>query len=172
MAVRRRRDQGSIAALVVIVTVHRYVLTGITGSLAASAAGLPLVAALLPVAAYVLSIAVVSDTLLATTVYKARDPLAARLGDPAIAALPPLVYAGLGAAASPAYGRAYLPMAAGFILVSAAVAAHSASVALPGLPAAAVVLATVAAGLLAGPRLARLGAAALAPRAVVSLRAR
>jgi hypothetical protein len=172
MAVRRRREQGHIAALVVIITVHRYVFAGIAGSLAAAAVGLPLVAALLPGAAYLLSIVLVTDALLATAVHEARTPLAARLGDPEIAALPPLAYAGLGAAASPAYGRAYLPVAAGFILLAAAVAARSASVATPGLPAAAVVLGTVVAGLLAGPRLARLGAASLAPRAAVSLRAR
>ena len=169
MAVRRGAIRGPLAALGIA---HRDVALAIAGSLLAAVADLPLLAALLPGVGYLVAFLRAGDEQLAATVRSARGPLATRLGDPAVAALPPLAYASLGAAAAPAYGRLYLPVAAAAILLAGGVTAVSASVALPGLPGAVLVLGTVVTGLLAGPRLARLGAASLAPAATVALRAR
>ena len=168
MAVRRGAIRNPLAAIAIA---HRDVVLAITGSLIAAVAGLPLLAAFLPGVGYLVAFLRAGDDKLAVAVRSARGPLATRLGEPEAASLPPLAYASLGAAAAPAYGRLYLPVAAAAILLAGTVAAVSAAVALPGLPGALLVLATVGAGLLAGPRLARLGAASLAPAAAVALRA-
>jgi hypothetical protein len=172
MAVRRGGNRGDLAALTAIAWVHRHVLLATGASLTLTLLDLPLAALLFPVTGYLAAIGLHNDTVIATSVGQARTPLATRLGDPAVADLPPIVYARLGAAASPLYGQAYLPAAALILLLTSAAAARAAAMTLPGWPGALLVLVTLGVGLAAGPRLARAGAATLSPGAVRSLRRR
>lgn len=172
MAVRRRGSRGHIAALAAIFSVHRHVLLATGTSLTLTLLDLPLAALLLPVAGYLAAIGLHNDTVLAASVAQARTPLATHLGDPAAADLPPIIYARLGAAASPLYGQAYLPTAALILLLTTAAAARAAALTLPGWPGTLLVLVTLGVGLAAGPRLARAGAATLSAAAVLSLRRR
>ena len=172
MAVRRGGSRGDVAALAAIFVVHRHVLVATGSSFLLSLLGLPLAALLFPVAGYLAAITLHGDAVIAASVERARRPLATRLGDPAVATLPVIVYARLGAAASPRYGQAYVPAAALILLLATAATARAASLTMQGWPGALLVLATLAAGLIAGPRLARAGAASLAPGAAVSLHSR